>query len=306
MPRAVRFDHYGGIDVLKVVDVPAPVPGPAQLLVRVKAAGINPGESKIREGMLAARWPATFPSGEGSDLAGVVEQVGDQVDGFAVGDEVLGFTDTRASHAELVAVDAANVTRRPRNVSWQAAGSLFVVGTTAYAAVRAVGVRSGDTVVVSGAAGGVGSITVQLAKQAGATVIGLAGEHNHQWLSDHGVIPVTYGDGVADRIRDASGGRIDAFIDTVSEDYVKLALELGVAPERIDTITDFRAGEKYGVKTEGTGAAATAEVVAELARFIDQGRLEVPIARAYPLERVQDAFAELEQGHTRGKIVLEP
>jgi NADPH:quinone reductase-like Zn-dependent oxidoreductase len=306
MPRAVRFDQYGGIDVLKVVDVPAPVPGPGQLLVRVKAAGINPGESKIREGMLDARWPATFPSGEGSDLAGVVEQVGDQVDGFEVGDEVLGFTHDRASHAELVVVDAANVTRRPPDVSWRAAGSLFVAGTTAYAAVRAVGVRAGDTVVVSGAAGGVGSITVQLAKQAGAIVIGLAGEHNHQWLSDHGVIPVTYGDGVADRIRDASGGTVDAFIDTVSEDYVKLALELGVAADRIDTITDFRAGEKYGVKTEGTGAAATADVLAELAQFIDEGGLEVPIARAYPLDRVQDAFAELERGHTRGKIVLEP
>jgi NADPH:quinone reductase-like Zn-dependent oxidoreductase len=306
MARAVRFDEYGGIDVLKVVDVDPPVPGPGQLLVRVKAAGINPGESKIREGMLHARWPATFPSGEGSDLAGVIEQVGDQVDGFSVGDEVLGFTHNRASHAELVVVDAADVTRRPPNVSWEAAGSLFVAGTTAYAAVRAVRVRAGDTVVVSGAAGGVGSITVQLAKQAGATVIGLAGEHNHRWLAEHGVIPVTYGDGVADRIRDASGGKVDAFIDLVSQDYVKLALALGVAPDRIDTITDFRAGEKYGVKTDGTAAAATAEVLAELARFIDEGRVKVPIARVYPLEQVQDAFAELERGHTRGKIVLQP
>ncbi len=306
MPRAVRFDQYGGIDVLKVVDVDAPVPGPGQLLIRVKAAGINPGESKIREGMLHARWPATFPSGEGSDLAGLVERVGDQVDGFSVGDEVLGFTHNRASHAELVVVDAADVTRRPPNVSWEAAGSLFVAGTTAYAAVRAVRVRAGDTVVVSGAAGGVGSITVQLASQAGATVIGLAGEHNHRWLAEHGVLPVTYGDGVADRIRDASGGKVDAFIDLVSPDYVKLALALGVAPDRIDTITDFRAGEKYGVKTEGTAAAATAEVLAELARFVDEGRVEVPIARVYPLEQVQDAFAELERGHTHGKIVLQP
>jgi NADPH:quinone reductase-like Zn-dependent oxidoreductase len=306
MARAVRFDRYGGIDVLQVVDVEAPVPAAGQLLVRVKAAGINPGESKIREGMLHARWPAIFPSGEGSDLAGVVEQVGDRVDGFAVGDEVIGFTHDRASHAELVVVDAANVTRRPLNVPWRAAGSLFVVGTTAYAAVRAVAAHAGDTIVVSGAAGGVGSITVQLAKQAGATVIGLASEHNHQWLSGHGVIPVTYADGVAARIREASGGKVDAFIDTVSEQYVKLALELGVAPDRIDTITVFQAGEKYGVKTDGTGAAATAEVVAQLAGLIDEGKLEVPIAHAYPLERVRDAFAELEKGHTRGKIVLEP
>jgi NADPH:quinone reductase-like Zn-dependent oxidoreductase len=304
--RAVRFERYGGIDVLEVVDVPAPAPGPGELLVRVKDAGINPGEAKIREGMLHERWPATFPSGQGSDLAGIVEQVGDGVERWGVGDEVLGFTHNRASQAELVVVQADNVTARPAGVPWPVAGSLFVAGTTAYAVVRAVAASSGDIVVVAGAAGGVGSITVQLALLAGATVIGLAGDANHAWLQKLGVIPVTYGDGVAQRIRDAAGGGVDAFIDLAGGDYVQLALDLGVSPERIDTIVDFGAGQKYGVKTEGTAAAANAGVLAELAALIDEGRLDVPIAHVYPLEQVRDAFAELEQGHTRGKIVLEP
>jgi NADPH:quinone reductase-like Zn-dependent oxidoreductase len=304
MARAVKFEQYGGIDVLDVVDVPDPVPGPGQLLVRVKAAGINPGEGKIREGLLHERWPATFPSGQGSDLAGVVEQVGDQVSGFAAGDEVIGFTDERASQAELVVIQAENATPRPAGVPWEVAGALFVVGTTAYAAVRAVSLSPGDTVVVSGAAGGVGSLAVQLARRAGATVIGLASEQNHGWLREHGVIPVSYGDGVGDRIRQATQGKVDAFIDTVGQDYVPLALELGVKPERIDTIANFQAGEKYGVKTDGTGAAATADVLAQLAQLIDEGQLEMPIARVYPLADVRDAYRELEQGHTRGKIVL--
>jgi len=305
MPRAVRFDRYGGIDVLDVVDVPAPVPGPGQLLVRVKDAGINPGEAKIREGLLHERWPATFPSGQGSDLAGTVEQLGDGVEGWAVGDEVIGFTDSRASQAELVVVEAEHVTAKPAGVPWPAAGALFVAGTTAYAVVRAVSAGSGDTVVVAGAAGGVGSITVQLAILAGATVIGLASERNHAWLKGLGVIPVSYGDGVAERIAAAAGGGVDAFID-LAGGYVQVALDLGVEPGRIDTVVDFGAGQKYGVKTEGTAAAANAGVLAELAKLIDEGRLDVPIARVYPLDQVREAFRELEQGHTRGKIVLEP
>ena len=138
MPRAVRFSEYGGIDVLQVVEVERPVPGPGQVLVRVKSAGINPGEAAIRTGVMHERWPATFPSGQGSDLAGVVEEVGDGVEGFATGDEVIGFTHDRASHAEFVLVEAEHLVARPNGVPWEAAGGLFVAGTTAYAAVRAV------------------------------------------------------------------------------------------------------------------------------------------------------------------------
>ena len=306
MSHAVRFAEYGDVDVLDVADVDPPVPGPGQLLVRVKAAGINPGESKIREGLLHDRWPSTFPSGQGSDLAGIVEQVGDGVDEFASGDEVIGWTDNRASQAELVVIDADNATRRPSSVPWEVAGSLFVAGATAFAAVRAVAPGPHDTVVVAGAAGGVGSIAVQLALRSGATVIGLAGPANHEWLRAHGVLPVTYGDGVAQRIREAAPGGIDALIDTVGEGYVELALELGVAPERIDTIADFAAVEKFGVKAEGNAAGASAETLAELAGLIADGALEIPIARVYPLDQVRDAYRELEHGHTRGKIVLTP
>jgi NADPH:quinone reductase-like Zn-dependent oxidoreductase len=181
------------------------------VVVRVKAAGINPGEASIRAGLLDHLWPATFPSGQGSDLAGVVERAGD---GAAVGDEVIGFTHGRASHAELVAVPAENLTPRPPEIPWEAAGALFVAGTTAYAAVRAVAPAAGEVVAISGAAGGVGTIAVQLAREAGATVIGLAGEPHHEWLGEHGAIPVSYGDGVAERISDAAGGRLDAFVDT--------------------------------------------------------------------------------------------
>ena len=307
MPRAVRFDEYGDVDVLNVVEVERPAPGPGQVLVRVKAAGINPGEASIRKGLMHERWPATFPSGQGSDLAGVVEEVGPEVDSFSLGDEVLGWTDQRGSHAELVVVRGDQLTRKPPGVPWEAAGALFVAGTTAYAAVRAVGAGSGDTVVVSGAAGGVGSLTVQLARLAGAAVIGLAGESNHQWLLEHGAIPVAYGDGVAGRVREVTDDHVDALIDTFGGGYVALAIEeLGVAPERVDTIIDWAAAEQYGAKTEGTAAAADAEVLAQLIELVDSGQLEVPIARVYPLEEVRDAYRELERRHTRGKIVLVP
>jgi NADPH:quinone reductase-like Zn-dependent oxidoreductase len=304
MPRAIRFDRYGDIDVLEVREVERPVPGAGQVLVRVKAAGINPGEASIRKGLLHERWPATFPSGEGSDLAGVVDEVGQGVERFGTGDEVIGFTHERASHAELVVVDADDLTPRPPGVPWEAAGGLFVAGATAWAAVRAVAPNAGDTVVVSGAAGGVGSLAVQLARIAGATVIGLASEDHHAWLSDHGVIPLTYGDGVAERIRDASRGSVDAFIDTFGGGYVDLAIDLGVRPERINTIIDYEAAQRVGAKTDGSMVGASAAVLAELAQLIASGRLEVPIARVYPLEQVQDAYRELEQRHTLGKIVL--
>jgi len=303
--RAVRFDEYGGVGVLKVVDVPRPVPGAGQVLVQVKAAGINPGEAKIRAGLLRARWPAAFPSGEGSDLAGIVAETGPGVTGVSAGDEVIGWTDNRASQAEYVVVEEYNLTLRPAGVPWEVAGALFVAGATAYAAVRAVGLTEGDTVVVSGAAGGVGSIAVQLARRAGATVIGLASEAHHAWLAGHGVIPVAYGDAVADRIRQAAS-KVDAFIDTFGAGYVELALELGVEPSRIDTIANFEAVARFGVKAEGNGAGASASVLAELAGLIAVGELEVPIAATFPLGRVQDAYRRLAEGHILGKIVLLP
>jgi len=307
MTKAVRYDEFGGIDVLRIDEIDHPVPGNDQVLVQVKAAAINPGEAALRRGEMRDIFPSAFPSGQGSDLAGVVAEVGAGVDEFSVGDEVIGFCETRASHAELVLVDANNLTLKPEGVPWEVAGSLYIAGSTAWGAVQSVKLEKGETVVISGAAGGVGSFAAQLARRAGATVIGLASEANHAWLQSHGVIALAYGDGVADRIKAAAPHGVDAFIDAYGDGYVELALALGVAIERIDTLIDFAAAAKYGVKSEpGPNGRAGVEVLAEMAGLIAAGQLEVPIANVYPLTQVRQAYAELERRHTHGKIVLKP
>lgn len=302
--RAVRFDRYGGPEVLEVREVDDPVAGPGRMLVAVRAAGTNPGEIAIREGRMHERFPASFPSGQGSDLAGVVRALGEGVQGFTVGQEVLGWSEERSSQAELVAVPAEQLVAKPPALSWEVAGSLFVAGMAAYACVLAVDPQPGETVAVSAAAGGVGSLAVQLVRRTGARVLGLAGEHNHAWLRAHGVVPVSYGQGQAERLQAAAGGRLDAFIDTFGSGYVQLAIELGVPPERINTLIDFEAAQRFGTRAEGTHAIATAGRLAELAELAASGELEVPIARTYPLEQVRAAYKELARRHTHGKIVL--
>jgi NADPH:quinone reductase-like Zn-dependent oxidoreductase len=304
--KAVRFDHYGGPEVLEVRDVEDPLPGGGEALVRVRAASINPGEIAIREGFLHERWPATFPSGEGTDFAGVVESLGAGADGAAAGDEVIGWTERRASHAELVVAPLTQITAKPAEIPWEVAGSIFVASMAAYACVDAVAPKPGEVVAVSAAAGGVGSAAVQLARRTGATVIGLASEPNHDWLRSRDVIPVTYGEGQGERLLAAAGGRLDAFIDTFGGGYADLAIELGVAPDRINTIADFAAIERLGIGGQGTHAVATREILAELAALVADGTLEIPIAATYPLSEVRAAYEDLAKRKTRGKIVLLP
>ena len=199
-----------------------------------------------------------------------------------------------------------NWSRSLPQLSWEVAGSLYVVGCTAFVAVRAVDVSPGETVAVSAAAGGVGTVVVQLLQTKGAKVIGIASESNHAWLRAHGVTPVAYGDGLAQRLTAAAPHGIDAFIDLFGPEYVELAVDLGIPKDRVETIISFEKAAELGTKAQGSGDGSTPEILSAVAELVAAGDIEVPIAATYPLEKVQDAYAELEKRHTRGKIVLVP
>lgn len=300
--RAVRFDEWGDRSVLHVAEVPVPEVTPGRVLVRVRAAGINPGESAIRQGLVGG----DVPSGQGTDFAGIVVAVGPEVDGVDEGEEVIGWSWDRASHAEYVSVPAGQVVQKPRLLDWTVAGGLDVVATTAAAAVRAVDPRVGETVVVSGAAGGVGGFVTQMLTNEGIDVIAIASEANHEWLRSKHARPVAYGEGLQERIAELATNGVDAVIDTYGPEYVRLGIALGVPADRIETIIAFDEAAEVGAKASGSADTADPEILGALAMQVASGAIEVPIAATYPLERVQDAYEELEQRHTRGKIVLVP
>jgi NADPH2:quinone reductase len=304
MSRAVQFEQYGDVSVLHVVEVPMPSAQPGRVVVEVRTAGINPGEATIRSGALEDVFPAHFPSGEGSDLAGVVVAVGAGVTNVEPGQEVLGWSDERASHATHVSVPAEHLVQKPAGLSWDAAGSLYVAGMAAWASVEAVKVKQDETVVVSGAAGGVGSIAVQLLVLRGARVIGIASEHNAAWLRHLGAIPVVHDERTIEHIRVVAPAGVDAWVDVFGHGYVTMAVELGVEPGRINTTIDFQAAKKFGAQTRGTQSVGSADNLAKLAALVAEGKVRIPIAAKYPLDQVRDAFRELEKRHTRGKIVL--
>ncbi|HEY2281493.1 MAG TPA: FAD-binding protein [Streptosporangiaceae bacterium] len=306
----MRFDRYGPSDVLYVADVLTPEPGPGEVLVEVRAAAINPGEAAIREGAMDAMSPSTFPSGEGSDLAGVVVAAASDVTAFRPGDEVLGYSWTRSSQATHAAVPASQLIAKPAGMSWEVAGSLYVIGVTAYAAARAAGATDGDVVAVSAAAGGVGRVLTQLLVHRGVRVLGIASKANADWLTAHGAVPVEYGAGgmaqLADRLRAQAPDGIDAFIDLHGPEYVQLAVDLGIAPSRIETIIAYEKAAELGARSEGSTDASTPEVMQEMADLVTAGVIEINIAGTYPLEDVAAAYDELARGHTQGKLVLIP
>lgn len=304
--RAVRFNEYGGTDVLQVVEVETPTPGDGEVLVRVVAAGLNPGEAGIRSGAMDAMFPASFPEGEGSDLAGVVDAVGAGVTTVAVGDAVVSVSDGRNAQAEFALVPADRVVPKPDAVDWAVAGSLGVAGLTAVAMMDAVKPVAGETVVVSGAAGGVGTVVTQLAVRTGATVIALASEANHEQLRVWGALPLAYGDGVEDSIVGLAPDGVDGMLDTYGGGYVDLALKLGVPKERIDTIIDFEAAQRTGVAA--AGMAQIEDYPGELQKLVDllaTGDLELPVKGTFPLQDVATAYDVLADRHGLGKIVLE-
>ena len=313
MARAVRFDRFGGPDVLRVVDVPTEVPGPGQARVTVRASGVTGGESAAREGALAQLYPTAFPSGEGAEFAGVVTAVGPDVPGpeqggVAVGEEVLGWSPTPSSHADSVVVPVDQLVPKPAGLSWEEAGALYVDGVSAYACVEAVGVRDGDLVVVSAAASDVGSFVVQLARLCGATVIGLCEPAHHGWLHAHGADALSApadSTSLAERVRARTSARVDAFIDAAGGETQALARDLGVDPARAIATTAVEAGLEFGAAGPRS-TASRADVLRELTDLVATGRLHVPIAATFALEDVQAAFAAAEDPHRQGKIVLLP
>lgn len=288
---------------LEIVDRAEPHAGPGQVRVRARAAGLNPVDWKIAAiPAVAEAFGVPAPSGFGNDVAGVVDEVGAGVEGFAVGDRVFGSARGRAVAEHVVfTVGSDELVHTPDGLDDAVAGALPIAGRTADAAVHTARVGAGDTVLIGGAAGGVGVLTVQLAVQAGATVIATASTHNHDFLRDLGAIPTTYGEGLAERVRALAPQGVDAAIDLQGVETVEAAATLGVPGNRIATIAARNA--PHGAVATGGGAArpgALERIAAQLAA----GTLVLPIAETFPLDRIQDAVALQRTGHVRGKLVI--
>ncbi|MCC4317332.1 NADP-dependent oxidoreductase [Streptomyces malaysiensis] len=304
MGRAVIYETFGGPEVLELREVPEPHAGPGEVRVRVTAAGLNPMDWSIASRPeAAARFGITVPSGFGSDLAGVIDEVGDGATGFAVGDRVYGGALGRAVADFVVvkpSVDA--LWHTPEGISDEVASTLPVAGLTAAAALAAIGLRSGDTVLVGGAAGGVGVFAVQLARLAGATVIGTASPGTFEFLRQLGAEPLAYGPGLANRVRALAPGGVTAATDLFGTETAEAALALGVSPERISTVA---AGPNPpgGVRATGAIDAAT-DVPEQITDAILAGKLTVPIAAAFPVEKIRDAVTLQAGRHVHGKVVV--
>lgn len=306
MARAVRFDEYGDESVLHIADVPVPEPGDGQLVVRVRAAGVNTGEVGIRSGAMDAMAPAHFPEGQGTELSGVVHAVGRGVEDYAVGDAVIGMCETRGAQADYAVLGTGDVLPKPPSLAWDLAAVTGTAGGTAISALRALALQDGETVVVAGASGGVGVVAVQLARQAGARVIATASPSNHEALRALGAEPVAYGDGLEDRIRALAPDGVDAFADCHGDGNVAVALALGVPADRINTIKDFDAAKEEGTKAQGLYQLD--DITGELRPFVADvaaGRITIPIKARFPLEQVADAYRRLGEPGGIGKVVLE-
>lgn len=300
MARAVRYEKFGGPEVLAVVEVPEPSAGPGQVRVRVRAAALNPVDFKVFHGGLVANaFGVVPPAGVGNDFSGVIDQVGEGVEGWAAGDEVFG--SASGTMADFIVVPAEVPFRKPAGLSWEVAGSLGVAARAATASVASLHLTESDTVLVSAAAGGVGVLAAQLALATGARVIGTASEANHEFLASLGVIPVAYGEGLVDRVRAAAPKGLTAVLDNHGLETVEAGLELGVPPVHINTIASLSGPE--GINYVGA-MNATRQDIERLANLIAEGDLQLPIDSVFPLESAGEAFARLEAGHVRGKIVL--
>jgi NADPH:quinone reductase-like Zn-dependent oxidoreductase len=298
MPKAIQYTEFGGPEVLKLTEVDLPAPGPGEVRVAVRAASVNVFDVKFRKGLFGS---TTFPVTPGIDLAGVVDAVGEG-SAWSVGNEVFGGA-KGGSYAEYAR--ATNLAAKPASVSWELAASLPTVGEAAARSLGLLGVTAGETLLIHGAAGSVGSIATQLAASRGVRVIGSVGAADADLVRELGGTPVTYGDGLADRVRAISPEGVDAVLDTTGAGVLPVSIELAGGPDRVLTLADGDAA-KYGVRFSSGGDDYDHTALETLADLAATGSIHLPIWRTYPLAEAATAHDDIEQHRNRGKIVLIP
>ncbi|MFJ6443172.1 NADP-dependent oxidoreductase [Streptomyces sp. NPDC091649] len=303
--EAIVYEEFGGPGVLHLARLDPPRPGPGQVRVAVRAAGVNPLDHKIRNGWMEDAFPTPLPATPGAEFAGVVLEAGEGVTEFAPGDDVLGWSATGSYATEALAETAA-LARKPEGLSWEEAAALPVSTGTASRVLDELALAEGETLLLHGAGGGVGSVAVQLATARGATVIGTASPANHDYLRVLGAIPVAYGNGLVERVRELAPEGVDAVFDASGRGALPASIELrGGTTDRIVTIADGNAAE-LGVAFSSGGGGPSAERLAEHARLAESGELRVEIAQVFPLADAASAHSLSEGGHVRGKLVLLP
>ncbi|MFB8210743.1 NADP-dependent oxidoreductase [Streptomyces sp. NPDC056010] len=294
--KKVSFAEFGGPDVLRLIDAEEPHAGPGRIRIAVRAAGVNPVDWRVREGQVLGAHPTVLPSGVGLDAAGIVDEVGEGVEGAAIGDRVFGEgADTYAEFAVLSAW-----ARMPEGLTFEEAAGYPSVVETALRVIDQVGVRAGETLLVSGASGGVGSAVLQIARDRGIAVIGTGGAANQDYLRGLGALATTYGDGWVERVRGL--GRVDAALDLAGSGVIPELVALTGDPRRVITIADLGAPE-LGVRFSGV-AGSVPDALAEAVDLIERGRLHIPVEKSYALTEAAQAHADSRAGHTRGRRVI--
>lgn len=302
--RAVVFDEFGGPEVLQGRDVKEPHAGPGEVRIAVKAAGVNPMDFKIRHGWFQGMIETSFPAVPGLEVAGVVDELGEGTTEFAVGDEVVGWAQG-GSYAEHAI--AGVVAKKPADLPWEQAVALPIAGQTSARVLRELGLKEGETLLLHGAAGGVGSVAVQLAVALGATVIGTASEANHDFVRSLGATPITYGEGLVERVKAVAPQGVDAVFDAAGKGALPDSIELRGGTDRIVTIADMSAGD-LGVTVimGGTSPEQTKSDLTEQLQLAADGKLKLTVAKTFALADARMAHETSEAGHNRGKLVIVP
>ena len=296
--KAVRFSRFGGPEVLEIVDLPDPHPGPGQVRIAVRAAGVNPSDWKKRQGLMDEELPQTM----GYEAAGVVDELGEGAMDVAVGDRVFGFSAEGSAQAELAVLSSCAPI--PPSLDFPAAAALPAAVETAARALDQLGAGSGSTLLINGASGSVGSAAVQLAVVRGARVIGTASPANHDYLRSLGADPVAYGEGLAGRVRALAPDGVDAALDVAGSGVLPELIELAGGPEHVVTIADFAGAQEHGVRFSRGDAGRALYALAEIGELIESGRFSLPVTQTFPLAEVAEAHRVSEDGHVRGKLVL--